>query len=101
MSNKFANLYKESSNIREVMAGPWNDIRIDTLEAGATLTLESEELEHSLFVLSGTATVTNSDGNDFAVAKSAAVALPAHGRIDITCTSDTVQLLHIEMRLDA
>ncbi|MFD1811643.1 hypothetical protein [Rhodococcus gannanensis] len=100
MSNKFANLYQEPSNIREVMAGPWNDIRIDTLHEGQTLTLESDELEHSLFFLSGTATVTNSDGTKFALQKNSALALPAHGRIDIECTSETVELLHVEMRID-
>lgn len=100
MNNKFANLYTEPSNIREVMAGPWNDIRIDTLRQGQTVSLESDNLEHSLFFLSGTATVTNSDGTEFALRKNSALALPAHGRVDITCTSDSLEMLHVEMRLD-
>ena len=49
MSKKFVNLATEASNITEVMAGPWNDIRLEKVAPGAPLELESVSVEHACF----------------------------------------------------
>jgi hypothetical protein len=98
-SKKFVNLYKEPSNIHEVMAGPWKDIRLEVIEAGGTLELASAELEHAGFVISGTGTLTNGDGLEFTLERSKAFAIPSKGRATITAVEE-ITLLHIEMHIE-
>lgn len=98
MSNKFVNLYTESSGITDVMAGPWRDIRVDTIDVGTTLELESTSAEHSCFVIEGEAELLNGDGQSFNLTAQSAFSLPSGGRATVTATSPT-RLLHIEMTL--
>ncbi|MBV6759856.1 hypothetical protein [Rhodococcus opacus] len=98
-NKKFVNLYREPSNISEVMAGPWVDIRVDSIAAGDTLELESDTVEHAGFVIDGTATLTNGDGKVFELERQSAFAIPKTGRVSIAASSD-VSLLHIEMTVD-
>ncbi|MEH3131759.1 MAG: hypothetical protein PGN27_17570 [Mycolicibacterium neoaurum] len=95
---KFVNLFRETSNIADVMAGPWADVRIDTIGAGETMVLESTELEHAAFVLGGKATLTNGDGKTFELARSSAFAIPKTGRVTIKALVE-LSFLHIEMRI--
>jgi mannose-6-phosphate isomerase-like protein (cupin superfamily) len=96
---KFVNLFREPSNIDKVMAGPWVDIRVETVAEGQSVELESTEVEHAAFVLSGTATLTNGDGKIFELSRSSAFAIPKTGRVSITATTE-LSFLHIEMRID-
>ena len=97
---KFVNLFHEPSNISQVMAGPWVDIRVETVKAGQSLDLESTEVEHAAFVISGTATLTNGDGKTFELSRSSAFAIPKTGRVAIAASSE-LSFLHIEMRIDS
>jgi len=96
---KFVNLFREPSNIDQVMAGPWVDIRVETIAVGDTLELESTDVEHAAFVLGGTATLTNGDGKIFELAKSSAFAIPKTGKVSIAASTE-MSILHIEMRID-
>lgn len=98
MSKKFVNLYREPSNITEVMAGSWQDIRVENVDAGAELSLASEVVEHSGFVIDGDGTLLNGDGKTFPITKNSAFALPSGGQITITANSP-MRLLHVEMTL--
>lgn len=100
MSKKFANLYTEPSNIRDVMAGPWRDVRVDRVVAGDALELASETVEHSCFVISGEAVLRNGDGKEFPLEPRTAFSLPRGGAARITASSD-LSLLHVEMDLPA
>ena len=98
-SKKFVNLYEAPSNIHEVMAGPWKDIRLEVIAPGETLELESVELEHAGFVISGSGTLVNDDGLEFSLSRSRAFAIPSHGRVSITAAEE-ITLLHIEMHIE-
>ena len=98
-SKKFVNLYEAPSNIHEVMAGPWKDIRLEVIAPGETLELESVELEHAGFVISGTGTLVNGDGLEFSLSRSRAFAIPSKGRVSITAAEE-ITLLHIEMHIE-
>ncbi|MFE5563402.1 hypothetical protein ACFQ68_00315 [Amycolatopsis japonica] len=100
MSKKFVNLLTEPSNITQVMAGPWQDIRVDVVAAGATLDLNTETLEHSCFVIDGVAELINGDGRRFELIQNSAFSLPAGGSATVRATTQA-RLLHIEMRLPA
>ncbi|NUH42555.1 hypothetical protein HUF15_38525 [Streptomyces samsunensis] len=98
MAKKFVNLFREPSNITDVMAGPWNDIRIEKVDSGATLELESVSVEHACFVISGSGTLANGDGALFPLNAQGAFAIPAGGRVRLEA-DDELTVLHIEMRL--
>lgn len=98
-SKKFVNLYKEPSNVHEVMAGPWKDIRLEVIAPGDTLELESVDLEHAGFVISGTGVLKNGDGLEFSLSRSRAFAIPSKGRVTVTAIEE-ITLLHIEMHID-
>jgi hypothetical protein len=98
-SKKFVNLYEEPSNIHTVMAGPWKDIRLELIAPGDTLELESVDLEHAGFVISGTGVLKNGDGLEFSLSRSKAFAIPSKGRVAITAVEE-ITLLHIEMHIE-
>ncbi len=98
MSNKFANLYTEPSGIRDVMAGPWHDIRVDVIEPGAQLEFDSTSLEHSCFVIDGSAELINGDGQHFDLTAKSAFSIPSGGTATVTASEPT-RILHIEMSL--
>lgn len=98
MSKKFVNLYQEPSNITEVMAGPWKDIRVDVIAEGDDLTLASDTLEHSCFVIDGEGQLLNGDGQTFPLTKNSAFSLPFGGKATVSAQSE-IRLLHIEMVL--
>lgn len=98
-SKKFVNLYREPSNIHEVMAGPWKDIRHEVIAPGDVLELESVEVEHAGFVISGTGVLKNGDGLEFDLGRSRAFAIPSKGRVSITANEE-LTLLHIEMHIE-
>ncbi|AQA03143.1 hypothetical protein BVC93_12700 [Mycobacterium sp. MS1601] len=96
---KFVNLFREPSNIDQVMAGPWVDIRVETVAEGESMDLESTNIEHAAFILGGSAILTNGDGKTFELARSSAFAIPKTGRVSIAATTE-LSFLHIEMRID-
>ena len=98
MSKKFVNLATEASNITEVMAGPWNDIRLEKVAPGAPLELESVSVEHACFVVSGSGTLVNGDDQTFPLKTQDAFAIPSGGRVRLEADEE-FSLLHIEMKL--
>ena len=50
--NPKVNLYEtDVTNITEIMAGPWKAIKVIDLAPSETLNLDTEDQEHSLFVI--------------------------------------------------
>ncbi len=99
MSELRVNLYENaSSNIRNVMDGPWEDIRV--VEFGEdSLLLETSKLEYCGFVISGEIHLRNGDGNTVVLGPDSAFALPKTGKAELS-GSIRSQVLLISMRLE-
>lgn len=98
MAKNIVNLSTETSNITEVMAGPWNDIRIEKIAPGADLELKSDSMEHACFVVAGSGTLVNGDETPFSLKAQDAFAIPAGGQVRLVADQEFT-LLHIEMNL--
>lgn len=98
-AQRFVNLFRDRSDIAAKMAGPWDDVRVDTVGAGDTLELVSGDVEHAAFVIDGGATLVNGDGKTFTLAQGSAFAIPKTGRVQLTSETG-ITFLHIVMRID-
>jgi len=93
------NLGSEESRISEVMAGPWQDVRLDRVTAGESLELTSKEAEHAGFVVVGTGELQSASGERFTVEPGVAFAVPAGGSVTVLASAD-LEILHIIMNVD-
>jgi hypothetical protein len=92
------NLFTGESRISEVMAGPWQDIRVTRVTAGDAHVLSSVATEHAGFVISGAGGITSASGEAFALMPGVAFAIPRGGSVSLTAEAD-LQFLHVEMRV--
>jgi quercetin dioxygenase-like cupin family protein len=92
------NLHDEESRVSEVMAGPWQDIRLARVNAGESSELSSVDIEHAAFVVAGTGTLTSISGDTFPLERGAAFAIPAGGSVTVAAETD-VEFLHVTMEL--
>ncbi|EAA8177789.1 hypothetical protein XU42_26135 [Salmonella enterica] len=93
------NLTRDESRISDVMAGPWQDIRLERLSVGQPLELASADAEHAGFVVRGTGELTSASGEAFAMATGMAFAIPAGGSVTVRASED-LEFLHVIMNLE-
>ena len=89
----------EPSRIDEVMAGPWRDIRVETIGA-EPLRLASVDVEYAGFVIDGVCMIAPEDGEPIELGRGGAFAIPRGGEISVSA-ADPCRLLLIEMALSA
>jgi hypothetical protein len=92
------NLGTEKSGISEVMAGPWQDIRVTQVAAGESTELSSGDAEHAGFIVGGTGTITSVSGERFRLAPGVAFAIPVGGSV-VLATDAGLELLHVIMNV--
>lgn len=95
----------EPSRIDEVMAGPWRDIRVETI-GDEPVRFASDEVEYAGFVIDGTCAITTEDDGGsplrIPLARGGAFAVPHGGDIRVASTGGPdapCRLLVIEMAL--
>jgi hypothetical protein len=93
------NLKTEESRISDVMAGPWQDIRLERVAVGQSLELTSEGAEHAGFVTRGAGGLTSASGEAFPMVAGMAFAIPAGGSVTVTAAEE-LEFLHVIMDLD-
>lgn len=92
------NLGTEKSGISEVMAGPWQDIRVTQVAAGESTELSSGDTEHAGFVVGGTGTITSVSGERFPLTPGVAFAIPVGGSVALAAETD-LEFLHVIMKV--
>lgn len=91
------NLFEAPSRIKEVMAGPWEDISVDRVD-GSPVTLVSDDTEHAGFVLGGVLTATNASGEVFTLRKGSAFAVPQGGELTLSSAA-AATFLHVVLNV--
>jgi len=99
--NPKVNLYEtDVTNITEIMAGPWKAIKVIDLAPSETLNLDTEDQEHSLFVIEGSFTATTPDGSSFEFVADMALTLPLGDSAKLTAGAAGFKACLVTMRVD-
>src|SRR5690606_3302951 len=96
-AKNIVNLFSEPSRIREVMAGPWEEISVDNLGSEG-VTLISDDREHAGFVLRGVITGTTASGEVFTLRRGSAFAIPQGGEMSLS-SALPASFLHVVLRV--
>ena len=101
MTTARVNLFETAdSGITDMMEGPWKSIQVLTLGAQETASLTTQQEEHCVFTVDGSATVSEPDGRSWQFSKGDTVSLPLGGECTITAGDDGFRYLIISMRVD-
>lgn len=101
MANIRVNLFENNdSGVKEIMAGPWESIRVENLPGGQEFHLDGRVVEHCLFTLEGTGSVSEPDGRSWSFEKGNTISLPLGGQAFITPDSGGMKVLIITMNVD-
>ena len=95
------NLFEtDETFITEIMAGPWESIRVHVLSPGETMKFETDTQEHGGFVIDGSFTAVIPDGEKFEFKADMSMTLAQGGGALITAGPYGTRICVVTMRVD-
>lgn len=94
------NLFEtDETNITEIMAGPWESVRVHKLDANETMGFKTEDQEHGVFVIDGSFTAVIPEGEKFEFKADMSMTLAQGGGAVITAGPYGTRICVVTMKV--